>query len=65
VQGYIYMSRDHNTCGIANFAIAVSNDPLPAPIVLPVPALSASAVAFLALALAGLGLIKLRRPQGQ
>lgn len=64
-QGYIYISRNQNTCGIANFALAVSNDPLPAPIVLPVPTLSASAIASLALALATLGVAILRRPRGQ
>jgi hypothetical protein len=64
-QGYVYLSRNHNTCGIANFALAISNDPLPAPIVLPVPSLSASAIASLVLALATLGMVELRQPQGR
>jgi hypothetical protein len=60
-QGYIYIARNHDTCGIADFAIAVSSDPLPAPIVPPVPTLNAWAIASLALTLATLGLVKLRR----
>ena len=32
-QGYIYMARGTNLCGIANFAIALSNDALPSPAV--------------------------------
>ena len=54
-QGYIYMARGRNLCGIANFAIAVSNDPLPpATGALPAPTLSAWAVGLLALAVAAL-----------
>jgi cathepsin L len=64
-QGYIYVARNHNTCGIANFALAVSNDPLPAPIVLPVPTVSTSAVASLVLALAAIGVVALRRAERQ
>jgi hypothetical protein len=65
VAGYIYMARNQNLCGIANFAIAISDDPLPPPIVPPVPALSASVIACLALVLAMLGLVTLRRPREQ
>jgi cathepsin L len=65
VGGYIYMARNQNLCGIANFAIAVSDDPLPPPIVPPVPTLSASAIACLALVLAMLALVTLRRPREQ
>jgi cathepsin L len=65
VGGYIYMARNQNLCGIANFAIAVSDDPLPVPLVPPVPALSASVTACLALVLAMLGLSTLHRPREQ
>jgi hypothetical protein len=61
VQGYIYIARHHDTCGIADFAIAASSDALPAPIVRPVPAVNVSAIAALALTLAALGLLELRR----
>lgn len=56
-QGYIYMARHQNICGINNYALAISNDALPAPAVPAIPALSPWAVAsllgsFLALGLA-------------
>ena len=58
--GYIYMLRHKNICGIANFALAVSNDPLPPPTAPPIPALSAWAVGILLLGLAALGFLRLR-----
>ena len=61
VQGYMLLARNQNACGIANFAIAVSDDRLPTPIVPPVPTLGTSPIAYLALALATIGLITLRR----
>jgi len=62
-QGYIYMVRHQNICGIANFALAVSDDPLPVPIPsgIPTPALSAWAVGFLLLGVAAVGFVALRR----
>jgi hypothetical protein len=67
VQGYMYMARNQNLCGIANDAIAVSDDPLPPPLVPPVPMPSASPMAYpaLALALVPFGLVRLRRQQAQ
>lgn len=60
--GYIYMARHRNICGIANFALAVSNDPLPPPIpsAMPVPTLSPWAVGFVVLGAAALGWAALR-----
>jgi hypothetical protein len=62
LQGYILMARGRNLCGIANFAIAVSNDPLPQPIAsaIPMPTLSAWAVGILLLGIATLGFMALR-----
>ena len=60
-QGYIHMARGTNLCGIANFAIAVSNDPLPPPIATPTPTLSAWDVGLLVLALGTIGFVALRR----
>jgi cathepsin L len=60
--GYIYMSRNnHNNCGIASFALAVSNDPLPPPSVPAIPLLNAWALGLLVLGFAVLGLLTLRR----
>jgi C1A family cysteine protease len=63
--GYIYMSRNNNNnCGIASFALAVSNDPLPRPIppaILPVPTLGAWDFGFLLLGFAALGFLTLRQ----
>jgi len=63
--GYIYMARHQNICGIANFALAVSDDPLPRPIAgpppAPTPTLNAWAVSFLVLGVAALGFVTLRR----
>jgi len=63
--GYIFMSRNNNNnCGIASFALAVSNDPLPPPIAPAIPAipmLSAWALGFLLLGFAALGFLTLRR----
>ncbi len=63
--GYIFMSRNNNNnCGIASFALAVSNDPLPPPIAPttpPIPTLSARALGFLLLGVAALGVLMLRR----
>ena len=59
-QGYIFMARGQNLCGIANFAIAVSNDPLPPPAAIPTPSLSAWAVGILMLCVAALGFAALR-----
>jgi hypothetical protein len=62
VQGYMLMARNQNTCGIANFAIAISDDPLPPPQFPPAPTPSGTPMGYLALAstLATLGLISLR-----
>ena len=46
-QGYIFMARHQNLCGIDNYALAISSDPLPAPPVPAIPALSPWAVASL------------------
>jgi papain like protease len=59
--GYIFMVRHQNICGIANFALAVSNDPLPAPIASAIPTLSPWAVGFLLLGFAATGFLALRR----
>ena len=61
--GYIYMVRHQNICGIANFALAVSNDPLPPPIAsaIPAPTLGAWAVGVLVLGVAAFGFLMLRR----
>ena len=61
--GYIFMVRHQNICGIANFALAVANDPLPPP-ASAIPTLSASGVAVLLLGLAAIGLLTLRRHTG-
>jgi hypothetical protein len=63
-QGYIYMARGTNLCGIADFAIAVSNDPLPPPVpagAIATPTLSAWASGILLLGVAALGFAALRR----
>ena len=64
-QGYIYMARGTNLCGIANFAVAVSNDPLPSPAVpaspVAAPTLTAWASWILLLGVAALGFAALRR----
>lgn len=60
-RGYILMARNQNLCGIANYAVAVSNDPIPA---VQIPALSARAVVLLLLGLATLGLLAIRRFRG-
>lgn len=62
--GYIFMVRHQNICGIANFALAVSNDPLPRParIAIPTPTLSASAMGLVVLGVALLAFLTLRRP---
>ena len=66
--GYIFISRNNNNnCGIASFALAVSNDPLPRPILLaipPVPTLSRWDYGFLLLGFAALGFWTLRRHAG-
>jgi hypothetical protein len=58
--GYIYLAMHQNICGIANYALAVSNDPLPIPIPPPIPTLNLPAVGLLLLALAALGVVALR-----
>jgi len=65
-QGYIYMARHKNLCGIADFAIAVSNNPLPPPVssATPTPTLSAWAVGLLVLAMGAIGFVALRRNTG-
>jgi C1A family cysteine protease len=63
-QGYIYMARGTNLCGIANYAIAVSNDPQPPPapaIAIATPTLSAWANGMLLLGVAALGFAALRK----
>lgn len=61
-QGYIFMRRNNNNnCGIASFALAVSNDPLPPPGVPAIPTLSAWAFAFLLFGFVPLGFLMLRR----
>jgi len=57
--GYIFMARHQNICGIANYAVAISNDPIPP--LIAVPTLSPWAVAFLLFGLLALGVMKLRR----
>jgi hypothetical protein len=63
--GYIFMSRNNNNnCGIASFALAVSNDPLPpptAPAIPAIPMLSARALGFLLFGFSALGFLTLRR----
>jgi C1A family cysteine protease len=60
--GYIYMARHQNLCGIANFALAISNDPLPQQIAhaIATPTLSGWAVGLLALGFVALGFVALR-----
>ena len=55
LQGYIEMARHQNLCGIDNYALAISNDPLPARAVPPIPALSIWAVASLLVSFLALG----------
>ena len=60
--GYIFMSRNNNNnCGIASFALAVSNDPLPPPGVRAIPMLSPWALGVLLLGFAALGFLTVRR----
>ena len=60
--GYIFMSRNNNNnCGIASFALAVSNDPLPPPSVPAIPMLRPWALGFLLLGFAALGFLMLRK----
>jgi C1A family cysteine protease len=61
-RGYIHMVRHQNLCGIANFAIAVSNDPLPPPVATPTPTLNTWAVGLLVLAVGTIGFVALHRP---
>ena len=63
VQGYIYMARGTNLCGIADYAVAVSNDPLPSPVqpgAIATPTLTAVAMAMLLLGVAAFGFAALR-----
>jgi cathepsin L len=64
-QGYILMARNENLCGIANFAIAISDDPLPPPIgrAIPIP-MSGWAIGILVIGVTTVGLLKLRRRVG-
>ena len=64
--GYIYMARHQNLCGIANFALAVSNDPLPpaAASAVPTPTLGAWGLGSLVLGFAVLGFVMLRSRSG-
>jgi cathepsin L len=55
VQGYIYMARHQNICGIENYALAISNDALPAAAVPAVPTLSLWAIASLLVGFLALG----------
>ena len=63
--GYIFMSRNNNNnCGIASFALAVSNDRAAAPDtpqIAPVPTLSRWDFGFLLLGFAALGFLTLRK----
>src|SRR5262249_26236438 len=61
--GYIFLARGTNLCGISNFAIAVSNDPLPRAFAggAPVPAASPWTIAALLLGCAAIGFAALRR----
>ncbi|HJU21638.1 MAG TPA: C1 family peptidase [Casimicrobiaceae bacterium] len=60
--GYIYLVRHENICGIANFAVAVSNDPLPAPIApaVPTPTLNQWGTGLLLVGVAALASLSLR-----
>ena len=74
-QGYIFIARGKNLCGIADHALAVSNDPLPPPQPLPpplppppptgdalaIPTLGAWTLGLLGIAVALFGLLRLRR----
>lgn len=62
--GYILMARGANLCGIGNYAIAVSDDPLPPPAPaapIAVPTTSRWAVVILAMGFAAFGFAALRR----
>lgn len=62
-QGYITMARGTNLCGIANYAVAASEDPLPPPppSAQAIPALSDWAVYALTLGFAALGFLAVHR----
>jgi C1A family cysteine protease len=62
-QGYIYLARGTNLCGIASYAVAVSDDPLPPPppSAQAIPTLSDGAVLALTLGFAALGFAGVRR----
>lgn len=61
VGGYIYIKRHVNLCGIENYAVAVSDDPLPRPRpTSAVPASSPWAVGMLLLAIGAIGFVALR-----
>lgn len=62
-QGYIYMARHQNICGIENYALAISNDALPAPAVPAIPSLSLWAIASLLVGFLALGFALLRGDQ--
>lgn len=61
--GYILMARHENLCGIANFALAISNDPLPPPMApaIPTPALNGWGIGLLLIGLAAFAFLSLRR----
>lgn len=64
-RGYILMSRNNNNnCGIASFALAISDDPLPPPepsAIPAIPILSGWALGLLVLGFAALGFLTLRK----
>jgi hypothetical protein len=66
--GYVYMSRNNsNNCGIATYAIAVSNDALPpptAPAIPQIPTLGTWNLGFLLFSFVALGFLTLRNRRG-